>query len=583
MTKVATHTLLDDLGFGRVIWIDDFFETSVDRIKDSLLRDPSPLHELSLEGFEEALAISTDDDKLAEFEIHLISALNMASKPDLLALNAAIRNLAARQENEQSDVPSPDKDLPSSNILAACEMLRVNEKDRLGFEAGLAHLETLGSDDKQDVSFVVDLQDAFQARGIGATAGVNVLKKLYTRNRLDKVFVLTHEAGVTAEATKEAEIAEQLSAELASRPMPCVISKERISVNTEADLSIGIQVALKRASLRQEIYRVGQAAEKQTALAISEARRDMCTIPPEELDGFFVARAIKEGASDLHMIERIYAAQVANSVRKMFVENDDVKTAVSRMRRLRDVPLQPPGDIGHPVIMRFRQDEVWYDKNFLKESFAPISLGDVFQTTDSAKRQFILLGQLCDITLRNNGSRAVFSSDLIQIKQVNQREVRLKSVDLKVGENGGFMRFYFNKMSPVNLSILDLASMNKDGMVKIYRGQSPETGVLPGQARGFEKTLRLLKAVLGDDTAKSEEIAKASARCQLTMQIDNPFNGIAKPTLTIENDVAELSWNLTRVGRLCSPYIDQLMDRRLLLASRRALDIDYLPHDSQPE
>lgn len=579
MTTAATHALLEDLGFGRVIWIDDFFETSVDRIKESLLRDPAPLSGLELTGFDEVVALSTDDDRLAEFEAALILALNAASQPDLAALNAAIRDCAARKENEQSDVPSPDRDLPSNTILAACEMLRVVENDRLGFEAGLARLESLGNDEAQEVSFVVDLQDAFQAQGIGATAGVNVLKKLYTRDQLETVFVLTHETEVAAEATKEAEIAEQLGEELAARPMPCVISKQRISVNTEDELSVGIQIALKRASLRQEIYRVGKAAEVQAASAIAAARRDMCTIPPEELDGFFVGRAIKDGASDLHMIERIYSAQVANSVRKMFVENDDVITAVARMRRLRNVPLQPPGDISHPVIVRFRQDEVWLDQGFLKASFAPISLGDVFQTRDQTKRQFILLGQLCDLTLRDNGSRAVFSSDLVQFKPVTQREDKLKALDLKVGPGGGLMRFDFNKITPANLSILDLAGMNDDGMVRISSNQEPGAGVLPGQAKGFEKTLKLLKSVLGDDKASFEEIVKANARCQLTMQIDNPFNGIAKPTPKTENGVSHLDWNLVRTGRLCSPYIDELMDRRLLLAGRRALDIDYLPHE----
>ena len=577
MTIAETHSLLDDLGLGRVIWIDDFFEVSVDRIKDSLMRDPAPLSDLGIEVFGEAAALSTDDDKLVEFEGALVTALNTASQTDLATLNAAIRNRGAREENEQSDVPSPEEDLPSDTILAACKMLRVDEADRLGFEAGLARLETLGNNEGQ-ISFVVDLQDAFQAHGIGATAGVNVLKKLYSRDQLETVFVLTHETEIASEAVKEAEIADQLGDELASKPAPCVISKQRISVNTEAELSAGIQVALKRASLRTEIYRVGQAAEGQAVAAISAARRKMCTIPPEELDSSFVGRAIKEGASDLHMIERIYSAQVANSVRNMFVQNDVVKTAVGRIRRVRNVPLQSPGHISHPVIVKFRHDETWLDRDFLNASSAPISLGDVFQTADQDQRNFILLGQLCDLTLRDNGSRAAFSGELVQFKPIEKREEKLKSLDLKVAVDGGFMRFDFNRSSPVNLSILDLAALNVDGIVKIHDGQKPGAGVLPGQAKGFDKTLKLLKAVLGGGNAKPEDVVKASARCQLTMQIDNPFNTIAKPIAKTENGVSHLSWNLVRTGRLCSPFIDELMDRRLLLAGRRALDIDYLPH-----
>ena len=284
--------------------------------------------------------------------------MNAASQTDLATLNAAIRNRAAHEENEQSDVPSPDEDLPSDTILAACKMLRVEEDDRLGFEAGLARLETLGDNEGQ-VSFVVDLQDAFQAQGIGATAGVNVLKKLYSRDQLETVFVLTHETEAATEAIKEAEIADQLGEELAAKPAPCVISKQRISVNNEAELSAGIQVALKRASLRTEIYRVGQAAEEQAASAISAARRRMCTIPPEELDSSFVERAIKEGVSDLHMIERIYSAQVANRMRNMFVQNDVVKTAVSRIRRVRNVAISRFVWVDWFPVMRGTHQMLW--------------------------------------------------------------------------------------------------------------------------------------------------------------------------------------------------------------------------------
>ncbi|MFT6530960.1 MAG: hypothetical protein ACJASC_000483 [Limimaricola cinnabarinus] len=577
MTTAETHSLLDDLGLGRMIWIDDFFEASVDRIKNSLMRDPAPLLDLGLKGFGEVAALSADDDKLAQFEEALITALNAASQTDLATLNAAIRNRAARQENEQSDVPSPDEDLPSETILAACEMLRVDENDRLGFEAGLAFLESLDEDEAQKVSFVVDLQDAFQVKGIGATAGVTILKKIYTRGRSETVFILTHEAEIASEAAKEDEIAEALVEELSSKPLPCVISKQRISVTEQADLASGIQVALKRASLRQEVYRVGQAAEKHAASAVAEARKNMCRIPPEELDNFFVARAIRDGASDLHMIERIYSAQVEKSVRHMFVEDSEVKSAVSRIRRLRDVPLQTPASPTHPAIAKFRLDEMWLDGNFLQTSFSPLSLGDIFQTNDAAKRQFILLGQLCDLTLREDGNRAAFSSDLVHFKPIAEPEKKLKTIDLKVGPDGGFMRFDFNSASPANLRILDLASMNKDGAVKISTVQAPEAGMLPGQRTGLEKTLKLLKAVLGNEKAKAAEITKAHARCQLTMKIDNPFNGIAKPSLTDKNGVKELSWNLIRTGRLQSPYIDQLMDRQLMLVGRRALDIEYLP------
>lgn len=585
----STHKLLDDLGFERVIWIDDFFEISVDHIKGSLMLNPEILKGLAVTGFETAIELSADMENIGRFETELINALSNVSVSDLETLNEGIRNYAALLENNESTVDSPDHDLGKDSILAACKILRVDEGDRLGFEKGLLLLENLTQDGKKEIAFVVDLQNAFQAegRGSGAEAGIEVLKKIYAREVSETVFVLTHEASIETEAEKEAQIAEKITEETVDKPIPCVIAKERIAVNTEKELCAGIQVAMKRASLRHEVFRVGKAAEKNAALAIKEARANMCMIPPEELDGFFVKRAIMDGASDLHMIERIFTAQAASSIRNMFVEDEEVKTALQRMRILRDVQLQPSSHTTHPVITKFRQDEIWYEGDFLRAGYAPLVQGDVFTTINDPKRTFILLGQPCDITLRNNGKRSAFSCELVEFKHLDEAVSPFagsvsgdrKTIDLRVGENQSSMRFDFRNASATRLDILDLATFNAGGEVKIMSDQEAEVGLLPGQKKAQERASKLFNSIVSAEKKKPAEIAKAWAQCRLVLQTDRPFNKIAMPEMKENDNIKSLDWNLIRICRLRSPYVDILIDQQLALLSRRALDIDYLPEE----
>jgi hypothetical protein len=185
--------------------------------------------------------------------------------------------------------------------------------------------------------------------------------------------------------------------------------------------------------------------------------------------------------------------------------------------------------------------------------------------------------------LRENGNRSGFVSDLVEFTDlgaghsddVNVYAAR-KVIDLRIASSGGYLQFDFRKASPARMEILDLASYNAEGEVKIVSGQTSSDALLPGQAKGLEKALKFL-ATAAKNKPKPVELELARAKGALTLRTDSPFNAICSPKLLKKGSENSLVWNLKRVGRLRSPHVEVLVDQQMAILNRRALEVDYLP------
>ena len=434
---------------------------------------------------------------------------------------------------------------------------------------------------------MVDLQDPFSNLGIGAGAGVDIIQAIRTKGHPSMVFILTHEASLGAEAQKEASIAHDLGHSHEQYPIPCVISKERLLVDTEDARVEGLHIALKRSALRHETFRVATKAEDRAAVAVKKTRARMGRITPEVLDAFFLERAFSEGVSDLHMVERIITAQVSKELRRMFGDDEEVKTALRRLRTLREIVLPTTKNDESGEVERFRQDEIWDDGEFLQSSYAPLALGDVFQTTGGTSREFILLGQSCDLTLRGNGSRNAETADLIVVKATHQPSSQgPKTLILPIGADQQKLLFDFRQSTAVNLDLLELATFNPNGEVSVSLGNQEVKHLHAGQKRKLEKARKLLEKVSASVEGNNKKMGRSDSRvemlsCALTFSSKSPFNGICQPLFKKEGEATSLRWGIKRTRRLRSPHIDRVVDQQMAILNRRALDIDYAPRTEQ--
>lgn len=575
--EVTPATLLEQLGIERVIWIDDMFDKSVGHLFEAIRKNPTLVAKTPILQ-DAAELIDEDGEPFAEseFENALSGTLESLEQAELMALHEIVRAQAAIDEGEESEIASPPEDLEAVTATAVCELLGIEEADRRGFEDGINFINGSDLDGSEKMAIIVDMQNALQGADLGDQAGIGVLQTIYGRNGDEIVFVLTHEAAQDTESEKESQIVGELNA---GQRFPCVISKNRLQNKTNEELTAALNVALKRSALRREVYKVGEKASAVVSEAVQKTRDTMCQIPPEELDHAFVQRAISEGVSDLHMIERIISAQVSKSVKKMFVNDQDMH---GRMRMLRGIPINTPAVSRHEVIEQFRHDEIWEDGEFLAAGRAPLALGDVFETVSGGtKRRFILLGQPCDIALRKNGKRSGRSKvgDLVSFEDAVGERTSERSTDLLIGKGGRFVRFNFHQISPAQLDLLDLATFTPTGHVSIQDDQELDGTLLVGQTKQLKTAKRLLNAVINAKKKvkdKPEDLRRADTKCKLTLRFDGHFNSICTPTFSEAAGVSKLDWNLKRTGRLRSPYVDKLMDVHMAHLSRRAFEIDYL-------
>jgi hypothetical protein len=573
--EVTPAILLEQLGIERVIWIDDHFDDSIEHLFDAIKRTPQLVK--SMPYLEATAELLNDDDEPhdeSEFEQAVREILESLKPEENSSLREILRKHAAVEEGKESEIASPPEDLEAETAMAICKMLGINEDDCKGFEDGLSLVNDTAVEGSTKTAIIVDMQNSLQGAGLGNQAGLRILEAIYARKGDEMVFVLTHEAFPENESEREAKIVEDLES---AQRFPSVISKKRLKNKSKEELEVALKIALKRSALRREVYNVGEKAQSVVAESLIKTRDIMCQIPPEELDHAFVQRAISEGVSDLHMIERIISAQVSKSVKRMFVEDQDMH---GRMRMLRGIQINTPAVSRHDVIEQFRHDEIWEDGDFLAAGRAPLALGDVFETVSGdTKRQFILLGQPCDIALRKNGKRSGIVGDLLSFADADEKPKGERSTDLLVGKGGKYVRFNFYNVSPSQLNLLDLATFNATGSVSIQSDQEPDSTLLVGQAKQLANAKRLLNAVIAAQKKAKDnpkDLRKADAKCKLTLRFDGHFNSICTPTFSEANGVSKLDWNLRRSGRLRSPYVDKLMDDHMAHLGRRAFEIDYL-------
>ena len=98
----------------------------------------------------------------------------------------------------------------------------------------------------------------------------------------------------------------------------------------------------------------------------------------------------------------------------------NISTWLSKLRALRDFagPLISTQDGDPAMLAQWRRDEVFDPGERVNAAHSPLTCGDVFIRTNSSQ-VFVLLGQPCDMAVRQNGSRN--THEAIFVKAEKQR------------------------------------------------------------------------------------------------------------------------------------------------------------------
>jgi hypothetical protein len=365
---------------------------------------------------------------------------------------------------------------------------------------------------------------------------------LHSINSQATTFLLTHEASTENEAQREVELRDLLQSDDAALVVApiCVVAKSRLDgEELESAVAAGLRIAIKRAGLRRSIHEVLVRAQREVKSAFEASMKAMLEIPPEQLDEYVVGRAVAEGVSELHVVERALTANMSESLRRFFATDVLTLQSATRLRSLQGLELDVLPKIPHRELAEFRKKELWEPSELVNSSLAALACGDVFEFDpdegETEEKMFILLVQPCDVMLRPRKGRDTEAGFFIplKVKGVERKGLpdRLKQPTLPFMLKNKEWLCDFRSATSVRLDILDLATLRTDGKVRYEKDQILPTTLLLGQVKNGESLHRKLKTILNARSQqKKGNQPWYDPRCSLTLATSGPFAKISHGT-----------------------------------------------------
>lgn len=573
------------LGINRTVWIDDIFSKNRAQLITALLQHVHLVPELGIPELAATLnEFDVERDALRDF-VERASAERAAS----------IRTALLDKIAESTGV----REFGDVFVQKMRELLSIAQDDCWDFPQAGDHLTTLCAVPTEEVSCIVDLNNGLGDEG----AGLETVRLLSKKTFKGTVFLLTNEATTATEAKLEKELREQLRDGMDEVEIPpvCVIAKGRFGdFADDGVIKESLRIAIKRAGLRRSLHHVLGFMKSELEAAYITAQETLYGLAPEQLDQYIVEMGYGEGLSELNVVERAVTAQMATSIRKGFAASPVAQASAMRMRKLRQIELQPKGhDQVEESLSLFRRLEIWEEPALINEGLSPLASGDVFSfdpfelTEATAKiRRYVLLGQPCDVQLRGNGQRRQPTAFLIPLVEVPPEEEDKKSIKkphLPFKLDGQKYACDFGEVALVQLMVLELASYRSDGRVCFEQNQ-PAHVLLPGLEIQQGKIKRQCDSILNAPPAHGNQIDPlADPKYLLTFGGRGVLSTTTKAKRkepSERDDVrlgARITWGLRRDGRIRASYAAAMLRNYLAVVGREAYDLDFTEqHRSTP-
>lgn len=335
--------------------------------------------------------------------------------------------------------------------------------------------------------FLVD-RERF-AGGNRTNVGDEIVRELISGCTEDViVVVLTHSVGPEGTENLRRSLATELQIPVSRLG---VVSKRSADASLANALTDGIRAAV-RVTLTQltctiVTNRIVSAMKK----SIDETVSALNDLPVSALDRAVFENSLTEGASEIDVLSRILLIRQRTGIdADMAGALDEIHSPLARMRKLRLLqPLPPVPEKDASLVLECRRDEVFLIGEILNALRSPLACGDVFlKDGDGAKKYYVLLGQPCDIAVRNDGARSAHEGVFVKLAPSSVSPVRAEGrfFDVPPLEGQDAWAMDFRNWVSVRLDCLEWASFNSDGRVAFTPSGHPPIGLLPGWERRFE-------------------------------------------------------------------------------------------------
>jgi hypothetical protein len=486
-------------------------------------------------------------------------------------LELLVKRRLMRQLRDDRAVPGADQsaklrqglDDSTANLLP--ELFAKYELFSLSLKDWRTRKAELLTDDMPVTLMMVD--EDFSGEGESNVAGLHLVKELLATSKPEKLLcaLLSHnyEREGIHERWKELSRQQELDQSRFVLIPKSVFDKDLITFARLVKLAI----------LNKPVNELRKTATTIILSSVTEAEKRLDAIDIYDFEQIVFLSSYLEGVWEPDTLFRIFGLFHREETRKAAKADAGLRKLADTIRAISQIQTKSSSSPNYNTIALQRL-ELYEEREYLNSHFTPIDLGDIFQKTQDSTKQYILLGQTCDLMVRKEGARhhAIVEAMLAEI--VNDSEER--------GEGFGELPFFdsvsgkssyvaFKKAIAVDLMVLDLCALNPNGECTFTVGSScPDTAIPTWKLHHKKISTRVEKLL-----AAVERLSKSGVKLEeaTTMVARSSNQKLFKPKIDLQTKT--LSYDVKRVGRFTQPRAASLLSRYANFLARHAFDHEF--------
>ena len=315
--------------------------------------------------------------------------------------------------------------------------------------------------------------------------------------------------------------------------------------------------ALRIILISQPASSLSNQVEAAITSCVEDVALEIKRLNTPEFERIVFGLAKNEGVWEVDVLLRLFDARLRSSVRDALHDDLAVRESIRLLRSLsQQRGTKNPVSLEAQYIYR---DEIYERPEHLNRFHLPAELGDIYQKIDHEK-QFVLVGQPCDLMVRMDGKRKPELSFVtllpIRFDDPNKTEpestTRRTVFELPAFKEGNPAWVEIDRPCLVPVESVDYCALNDDG-----RGIAPAPDrrpdwIVPSWEARWEtllETAETLRKTMNEIRTKDERVAHLKA--QFGVRPDCK----ARPSVKGNN----FDLGLKRTGRILSPYARALL------------------------
>lgn len=573
--KNAILQFLTELGIDRIIYVDD--RCSIQELKEAFIaklkekynskpqeidfvewNDPQPKFEKAIVDIWES---STDEVKRDLF----LKILNYEGNSDDIENSTAPLNLK-NHLNDKIDLLSPSEWEES--------------KDQI---IGELNVET-------KVLFLFDIEFEHAPLASGRN-GIDLAEELLNNQEIkDFVYcgIFSHLFTVDEEYAKRNEYHDSRQFE---KSRFYTISKKRFQDDSYLP---GLAEGIKNTLWINEVEYLKNESSKILRKSFKDSLTEIGELNPDSFNHVIQKSSRKEGIWEMATLIRVNNIITKDKALNILLSKQKrvkINESLAKIRKLEKIKTGGETPFDKTQIQRLRHKELYIESSILNQLHFPISNGDIFRING---KDFILLGQPCNLAMRSNGKRDIGRGKtyeigfLLEIESVSKEAFnKLKGGQLSTigliensdiaSENHSIVRFQM--FQTVSLSPLDLTVFNPEGRAIINLNKSEhDSKTIQESWKSRYKKLHTEFSEYRDNISTFKKL-RSSSKNDLKSLV---YYGEMFKNYNINNDNVlnrsgnKITLDIQRTAYYREPYSSDLLQQFMQYLSRNAFDRDFL-------